>query len=91
MEVLRRGTRRHVIEDEVGEPDELVDLEAGRYRAIYEVKLGAPKSVDAKGESIKYVGQGLGITMAAGLTNNIVADALNPKRARARSAPRSWG
>ncbi|MHC4941184.1 MAG: hypothetical protein ACYTHK_19790 [Planctomycetota bacterium] len=72
LSILRRGAYRAEIEDEMGKPKVIQPVEEGRYIAIYVIKLGAPKNVDAKGESLKYIGQGAGATIASGAFSKVV-------------------
>ena len=72
LTILRRGAHRGEIEDEMGKPKAVQPIEEGRYVALYVIKLGAPKNVDGKGESLKHVGQGLGATVASGAFSKVV-------------------
>ena len=72
LSILRRGAHRAEIEDEMGKPKVIQPIEEGRYVALYVIKLGAPKNVDAKGESLQYVGRGVGATVASGAFSKVV-------------------
>lgn len=83
MTILRRGATRDRIDDEMGKPDETWDLEEGRYIAVYDIKLGAPRNLDAKGESATYLGKGLGASIAAGLLERSIIAIGSPEAAPA--------
>ena len=73
MTILKRGALRDRIDHEMGKPDETWGLEEGRYIAVYDIKLGAPKNVNAVGESATNFGKGLGASIAAGLLEKSVS------------------
>ena len=76
LDVLCRGASRVVVEREVGHPKEIIPLEAGRYIAVYRIKLGAPRDTDAKGESLENVGKGTSAAVLSGAFSAAVSSAI---------------
>ena len=66
LEVLYRGAQRTIVEKEMGRAKEIIPLEAGRYIAVYRIKLGAPVNPDGKGESLQNVGKGTSAALVSG-------------------------
>ena len=66
LDVLYRGASRVVVEKEMGHPKEIIPLEAGRYIAVYRIKLGAPRETDGNGESLQNVGKGTAAAVYSG-------------------------
>jgi len=66
LDVLYRGAQRTIVEKEMGRAKEIIPLEAGRYIAVYRIKLGAPVNPDGKGESLQNVGKGTSAALVSG-------------------------
>ncbi len=86
MSILKRGAPRDRIDSEMGNPDDFIELEEGRYIAVYDIKLGAPKNGNAVGESATNFGKGLGASIAAGLLEKSVSAIGNSNAAPAAAA-----
>ena len=77
LDVLYRGASRVVVEKEMGHPKEIIPLEAGRYIAVYRIKLGAPRETDGQGESLQNVGKGTSAAVLSGAFGAAVNSAMS--------------
>ena len=66
LDVLYRGASRTVVEKEMGRAKETIPLEAGRYIAVYRIKLGAPVESAGEGKSLQSIGKGTSAALVSG-------------------------